>query len=198
MSAAERVYRLLLRAYPPDFRAAYGREMTLLFRDRRRYSGARGARFWVELLWDVARSAPALRADALRARWDRIIQAEEREMRPMAILALLIGAFEAVSAVVEGWAGGVMNHDLYSLMDGVLGTVAGALLVATGVALLRRAPRAAAWAQGAALVCLVLFVVVALVKSRMSVAFTVLGVGFPIVLLLFLRWSRGRSTPTMA
>ncbi len=33
-AAAERIYRLLLRAYPPDFRAEYGREMVLLFRDQ--------------------------------------------------------------------------------------------------------------------------------------------------------------------
>ena len=32
--SAERIYRLLLRAYPADFRAQYGREMVLLFRDQ--------------------------------------------------------------------------------------------------------------------------------------------------------------------
>ena len=32
--SAEQIYRLLPRAYPPDFRAEYGREMVLLFRDQ--------------------------------------------------------------------------------------------------------------------------------------------------------------------
>ena len=39
--SAEPIYRLLLRAYPPDFRAEYGREMVLLFRDQCRESDVR-------------------------------------------------------------------------------------------------------------------------------------------------------------
>jgi hypothetical protein len=35
-SAAERVYRRLLRLYPGEFRAEYGGEMALLFHDRSR------------------------------------------------------------------------------------------------------------------------------------------------------------------
>lgn len=65
-------YRLLLGAYPPAFRAAYGREMAQLFRDQRR-AAAVGDHpvlgFWAAVVWDVVRSAPALRLDALRARW---------------------------------------------------------------------------------------------------------------------------------
>ena len=91
MRAAERVYRLLLRAYPAGFRAEYGREMVLVFRDRRRDESARGIRFWSEMIWDVARSAPALRLDAFRIRWEEDIQTGEEKMRTMAILAVLIG-----------------------------------------------------------------------------------------------------------
>ena len=198
MSAAERTYQLLLRAYPAGFRAAYAREMTLLFRDQRREPDARGVRFWAELLWDVARSAPALRVEALRARWDRDIQPEEGTMKPMAILAVLIGAFEALNSLVEAWAGGVVNGDGYSLMWGILGAVAGALLLASGIALLRRATGAAAWARGAAVTCLAVFVFIDLVHPRMSILATVLGIGFPIALLLFLRWGRGQSGPIIA
>src|SRR5437867_8229644 len=66
--SAERIYRLLLRAYPPDFRSEYGREMVLLFRDQCRESDVRTVGFWARVLCDVARSAPALRAEAWRAR----------------------------------------------------------------------------------------------------------------------------------
>src|SRR6266571_1558077 len=64
--SAERIYRLLLRAYPPDFRAENGREMVLLFRDQCRESDARTLGFWAAVICDVARSAPALRAEAWR------------------------------------------------------------------------------------------------------------------------------------
>jgi hypothetical protein len=193
MSAAERAYTLLLRAYPAEFRAAFGREMALVFRDQRREVGASGVRFWAAVVWDVARSAPALRVEALRARWDRGIQTEEGTMKPMAILAVLIGALEAVNALAEGWGGGVMNRDGYSLVAGTMGAVAGALLVAAGIALLRRTPGAAAWARGAAITCLAVFVFIGLVTPRMSIVATLLGIGFPIALLLFLRWTRGRG-----
>jgi hypothetical protein len=196
--AAERVYRLLLRAYPAAFRAAYGREMVLAFRDQRRETGASGVRFWAAVVWDVARSAPALRVEALRARGEKGSRTEEGTMKPMAILAVLIGALEVVNAAAEGWVGWTTYRDGYSLAGGVMGAVAGALLVASGIALLRRSPGAAAWARGAASTCLVMFLVIGLVTPRLSILALLLGIGFPLALLLFLRWSRGRSVPTMA
>lgn len=60
-SPSERLYGLLLAAYPSDFRREYGREMSLVFADRRR-EGGRGAaalaRVWCDTLLDLARSAP--------------------------------------------------------------------------------------------------------------------------------------------
>jgi hypothetical protein len=197
MSAAERAYRFLLRAYPAGFRAAYGREMMLVFRDQRRASSAPGVRFWVELVADLLCSAVVERTDELRAGWDRNIQHEEGTMRPMAILAMLVGVLEAVNGLVELWAGGIRNGDGYSLAWGVLVVLVGALFLASGVALLRGARGAAAWGRGAALTCLVVFVLANLVHPRMSGFATLLGIGFPIALLIFLRLSGGggRSRP---
>jgi hypothetical protein len=172
--------------------------MAMVFRDQRRETGARGVRFWAAIVWDVARSAPALRVEALRARGGGGSRTEEGKMKPMAILAVLIGALEIVNAVAEGWAGGVVNHDGYSLAAGVMGAVAGALLVASGTALLRRSTAAAAWARGAASTCLVMFLVIGLMTPRLSILALLLGIGFPLALLLFLRWTRGRPVPTMA
>jgi len=79
-----------------------------------------------------------------------------------------------------------------------MGAVAGALLVVSGIALLRRSRGAAAWARGAAVTCLVMFVVIGLMTPRLSILAMLLGIGFPLALLLFLRWTRERSVPTMA
>lgn len=69
--AAERLYALLLRAYPAAFRARFGPEMRQLFRDRRRDAAERGegaARFWLGLAADAVRSLPAQHLAALRER----------------------------------------------------------------------------------------------------------------------------------
>jgi hypothetical protein len=199
MSAAERVYRLLLRAYPAGFRAEYGREMVLVFRDRRRDESARGIRFWSEMIWDVARSAPALRLDAFRIRWEEDIQTGEEKMRTMAILAVLIGVTEAANALAEGWAGGIANGGFW-LAGIILTVVAGTLLVVAGVAMLRRAPGAVPSARVAAITCLTVIVLIRLVDGWMSIFGTLLGIVFPIALLFFLWWTRrrGPSAPTMA
>jgi len=199
MRAAERVYRLLLRAYPAGFRAEYGREMVLVFRDRRRDESARGIRFWSEMIWDVARSAPALRLDAFRIRWEEDIQTGEEKMRTMAILAVLIGVTEAANALAEGWAGGIANGGFW-LAGIILTVVAGTLLVVAGVAMLRRAPGAVPWARVAAITCLTVVVLIRLVDGWMSIFGTLLGIVFPIALLFFLWWTRrrGPSAPTMA
>ena len=200
MNAALRAYELLLRAYPSEFRAAYEREMTMIFRERRKESASH-AHFWSEIVLDVLRTAPALRLEALHTRWVRNIQTGEGTTMKMtmAILAILIGAVEAVNATQEVWVGGAVNRG-WPLLGGTIGIVAGILLLAAGVAMLRRSPNAAALAQVAAITCLLVFVLTGLVVPQMSYFATILGVGFPIALLIFLRWTRGResSMPMMA
>ncbi|MDQ6633305.1 MAG: hypothetical protein M3Z10_00935 [Gemmatimonadota bacterium] len=65
---AERIYAVLLRFYPPAFRNEYGREMTQLFRDLYVGRGPVTLTFWMTMVLDVARSAPALRVEAWGAR----------------------------------------------------------------------------------------------------------------------------------
>ena len=64
----ERVYRLLLRAYPRSFRSEYGGEMMLLFRDEYRGRNAFALGFWTTMVCDVARSATSMWLDVLSAR----------------------------------------------------------------------------------------------------------------------------------
>ncbi|HEY6090410.1 MAG TPA: hypothetical protein VIV83_00315, partial [Gemmatimonadales bacterium] len=82
--SAERIYRLLLRAYPPAFRADYEREMMLVFRDQCRDDDVRSVGFWMRVLLDILRSAPALRAEATRT--------VEVIMKIAAVVAVLLGA----------------------------------------------------------------------------------------------------------
>ncbi len=199
MSAAERVFAVLLRAYPADFRMAYGREMMLVFRDQRR-SGLRGLRFWVECSWDVARSAPPLRVQSWRSQWQRDSQFTEGiAMRvTMAILSILIGTFETVNALAEGRAAAAAGFDGAALFAVAVGVVAGVLLLAAGVAQAVRSARAPALALGAAITCLTVFVLIGVLLPRMSIFSTILGIGFPIILLLFLRFGRGQAARMVA
>jgi hypothetical protein len=71
--------------------------------------------------------------------------------------------------------------------------VAGVLLLTSGVALLRRTPGAPEWARGAAIACLAVFALIGLVPGRLSIFSMMLGIGFAIALLLFLRLHGGRG-----
>ena len=199
MSGAEWTFALLLRAYPREFRAAYGREMMVIFRDQRR-AGFGGVRFWADCGWDVAQSAPALWLEALHARWQRDIQSNEGIMMrmTMAILAILIGAFETANALAEGRAAGAAGLDWSALLTVALVVVVGVLLIAAGIALATRSARAPALSLGAAITCLAVFVLISVALPRMSIFSIMLGIGFPIALLLFLRLGRSHSERMIA
>ena len=113
-------------------------------------------------------------------------------MRTMAILAVLIGVAEAANALAEGRAWGIANGGFW-LAEVSLTIVAGALLLAAGILMLRRAPGAVRWAQAAAITCLTVVVLSRLVQPWMSIFGTLLGIVFPIALLFYLRWTRGRG-----
>jgi len=189
MSAAERAYRMLLRAFPARFRAEYGGEMTQLFNDRRRDERGRPVRFWVAIVTDVARSAPS----AWREAQGENSYLRGRTMRTMAILAILVGTLEVVSSAAEAAVGGVVLHGGYSLAAGSVAAAAGALLVASAVAMLRGSKGAVALAYGAAIACLAVFALVAAFHPIFSILATILGVGFPVALLVFLRVAQGRG-----
>src|SRR5436190_24273011 len=143
--SAERIYQLLLRAYPPEFRAKYGREMMLLFRDQCRENDVRTLGFWVRVFWDIVRSSPALRAEATRT--------VEVIMKLAAILTVLLGAFGILGAMNE-W-GAASQHAGAYLLAIVLGVAASLLLLGAGVAILLQKRQAARFALVASLVCFV-------------------------------------------
>jgi hypothetical protein len=175
VSGAERIYRMLLRAYPAALRAEYGREMLLAFRDARRDRRVSEPRFWIDIGWDVARAA-----------------LPEVIMNAMAILAGLIGVMQAGNAVLETTAGGIAGRDALSIAVLAAIVVAGALLLCCGVALWRRRHGAAAMARRVAVICLALFAFIAIYRPMVSAFARLLGLAFPLALLLILAPRRRR------
>jgi len=195
--SAERIYSLLLRSYPPDFRAEYGREMVLLFRDQCRESDVRTIRFWAAVIWDVARSAPALRAEAWRTHGRVSTRTMGVSMKLAAMLTVLVGVLGILNAGVEwgaAWTGTIGGMHALSL---VLGVFASGLLLAAGVAILSRTPRGWQAARLAVIASLVLIVAARLLFPWMSVFSQLLGIGLPVVFLVVLYWPR-RATPSGA
>ena len=178
---AERAYALLLRAYPPAFRACYGHEMTLCFRDLLRDAGTSRLGFWVAIVTDVARTAPTLRAEALRARGNATLRLEDGRMKTMGVLAVLIGLLQGVNALLELNAGGTAG---WPGLVVAMAIVLGVLLVIAGVALLAGASSARTLSQSAAVCWLVLVVLVRAVHPWMSIFATLLAVVFPVALLV--------------
>ncbi len=188
--SAERIYRLLLRAYPPAFRAEYGREMVLVFRDQCRDGDVRTLGFWTAVIYDVARSAPALRMEA----WRQNIQTMEVIMKVAAILTVLLGVLGIANAVVEWVAGSKGAIDGTYVLAVVLGVLASALLLGAGVAILLRRQQAARLALFASLVSVV---AARLLFPWMSIFSQLVGFGLPVALLITLYWPR-RAFPAGA
>ena len=187
---AELAYALLLRAYPAEFRAAYGREMRLAFRDLARDAGRTGLTFWIRIVTDVARTAPALRAELMRLRWNHNGRMEGGPMKTMGILSVLIGLIQILNGIIELSAGGAGGTP--GLVVGMF-VVLGVLLAVAGVALLRHSAIASTLARTAAVFWLVLAVVVRVVHPVMSIAAMLLAVVFPIALLLHQWLTRGQG-----
>jgi len=179
---AERFYRLLLRAYPPDFRAEYGDEMVLLFRDQCRESDVRTVGFWAAVIWDIARSAPNLRVEA----WRENTPTMEVIMKVAAILTVLVGVLGVLNAGVEWGAAFTGTIGGMHALSLVLSVFASALLLAAGAAIMRATEQGRQAARLALLASVVLTVAARLLHPWMSPFSLIVGIGLPVAFLIAL------------
>ena len=112
-------------------------------------------------------------------------------MKPMGILAILIGLAQIVNATVELIAGGAAL-EAFPRFAVLLAIAVALLLVAAGVALVRRSPSASTLATAAAVAWLVLVAITRAIHPWMSIFALLLAVVFPIALLVFVWTTRGR------
>ena len=121
-------------------------------------------------------------------------------MKITAMLTVLLGAFVALGAVLDGVAEQRQGFGTTHLLSVILGGLAGAALLVAGGALLRGTTSSRQTATIASLASLLLMVVVRLVFPWMSIFSQLVGYGLPIALLLALHWPRqhGPSAPGVA
>lgn len=143
MSLSERVYRILLLAYPRRFRRHYGEGMTELFCTRlvraRSDGGLRaGARFWAEILEDLAATAARERLEKWRERragaphmgelgYSRIVMRRResfvgsftQDVRHSLRRLAQAPGFTAMALLIIGLGIGA-NVAMFSLVDGLL------------------------------------------------------------------------------
>jgi hypothetical protein len=107
----------------------------------------------------------------------------------LALFAILLGAVEVAAGVQELVYLGVLRSQTYPLIAGTVGAVAGAMVLAAGIALLMRSERAEELALAAAYVSIPVFVMIGIITHRAGWPITAVGMLFPVGLAVFCRKS---------
>ena len=113
-------------------------------------------------------------------------------MKPMGILAILIGLVQIANATIELVGGGAALA-AFPRFAVLLAIVVAVLLVVTGVALVQRSLRAPTLATVAAVAWLALVVVTRAIHPWMSIFTMLLATVFPVALLVYVWMARGRA-----
>jgi len=156
--------------------------MVLLFRDQCRESDVRTVGFWARVLWDIARSAPALRAEA----WGESTRTMGVTMKIAAMLTVFAGVLGILNAGVDwgaAYTGTVGGMHALSL---ALSVFASALLLAAGAAIMRATEQGRQAARLTLLASLVLTVAARLLHPWMSPFSLIVGIGLPVAFLIAL------------
>lgn len=192
--ATEQLYRLLLHAYPPAFRAEYGGEMMQVFRDQCRAENVGAIAFWVSVAWDVLQSAPALHVNAWHERQHVNTGTGRLTMKLVAMMAVLAGTFEILNAAGEGIVGGRHGSGSAHLAAVLLGLAAAVLLLVAGVAVLRGPATRRRSAMRAAIVSIAALVAARLTFGWMSIFSQLVGLAPPITIVSMLYWTGRRGS----
>jgi hypothetical protein len=113
-----------------------------------------------------------------------------RGQMPFALLAIVFGALETAGGAQELVYLGIMNSETYPLIAGTLGVVAGALLLAAGVAVLLQSHFAPVLAQATAWISVPVFILTGIVTHRAGWPITAVGIVFPLFLVFFCEKNR--------
>jgi hypothetical protein len=90
---SKRLFRLMLLAYPREFRLEYGSEMTQLFRDCHRDVQSGGlVAFWLRMIIDVMRTAPLERWETL-GKGETMKNLKSDAIGLLACVAIIVAAF---------------------------------------------------------------------------------------------------------
>jgi hypothetical protein len=181
-------YRVLLVFYPQDLRQQFGEEMAQVFAEQisgewNRHSATGIARVGLRAVWEVISVAMPLQ---LKRRFAM------RGQTLIATVAIVLGALETAGGVQELVYQGIFNSRTYPLVAGTLGTVAGILLLAAGIAFLVRSGLAVVLASAAAYVAVPVFIQIGIVTRIAGWPITMAGILFPLLLFFFSR-NLGRS-----
>lgn len=103
---------------------------------------------------------------------------------PISLLAIVFGALETAGGAQELIYVGILRSRTEPLVIGTLGTVAGALLLAAGIALLVRAALATTLVAAATYVSVPVFILSGVVKHYAGWPITVVGIAYPVFVFL--------------
>ncbi|HEY4215532.1 MAG TPA: hypothetical protein VGM67_00255 [Gemmatimonadaceae bacterium] len=192
MSNREWLYRLVLHAYPPEFRGSFGREMLSVYRAQHR-DGVVDIRYWFACITDAVATAPRLWMEELHEG----LRATGGTMRRMGMLAAIAGVLETANSLIELRASAFGERDTVSQAVVLLVTATGVLLTVAGLALLFRGDAARRLGRIGAAGCLGAFSLMLVTRPMMSMAATGLGIAVPLALWLFLyvRRTKGETRP---
>jgi len=176
-------YRASLAFYPTEFRRQYGADMAQVFEDQlqeewERRSIAGIARAAATAAWEIV-------SVALPLQFNRRISMQGQTT--IATLAIVLGALETVSGIQELVYAGIIRSQTYPLVAGTLGAVAGALLLAAGIAFLVRSRLTGEIALAAACVSVPVFILIGIVTRIAGWPITAVGVLFPLLLVVLTR-----------
>jgi len=106
LRVSECVFRILLAAYPKEFRDAYGSQMEQVFRDlcreERRWGGMIGlVRLWARVLLDLSSTAAAQRIDARKVARRREVKVNERRLALAGLVLLSAPLFFVAASLLK-------------------------------------------------------------------------------------------------
>lgn len=108
-----------------------------------------------------------------------------RGQMPFALFALLFGVLETAGGAQELVYLGILQSETYPLVAGMMGVLAGGLLMAAGVVLLVRSQLASVLAQATAWISVPVFVLTGVITHRAGWPITAVGILFPLGLVFF-------------